>query len=374
MKHLSAFVGAAAALSCVPAHAQQMTRAELTEALTKRDAVIAALQARVDALEQGQGQGQGKSTTPSSASAAALAPQVSATPTAPGQSAAADDEANVQALSETLLQRGGLVLAPWRLELIPSVAYSNRVVQGLTLVQTPEGIPTVADQRLRDDQIRGSLALRIGLPLSSQIEVQVPYNWIRRARALGDGTSAANTGSGIGDVEVALSHQFFQEKGRRPAVTGGVSWRFRTGQDPLRARVATVATGSGADEVRGRLTAIKSSDPLVFFGTLSFAHTLPTHQVFGAVQNGNAIGLQLGMVLALNPDTSMTFGVSQDFRGRTRLDGDPLPGTDTISSSLLVGIGRVLSPNLLLDVSLGVGLTRDSPDYVFQLSLPFRFH
>jgi hypothetical protein len=136
---------------------------------------------------------------------------------------------------------------------------------------------------------------------------------------------------------------------------------------------ASVATGSGADELRARVTAIKSSDPLVFFGTVSYAHDFPADESFGSVQNGDSIGLQLGMVLALNPDTSMTFGVSQDFRGRTRLDGEYLPGTDTISSSLLLGVGRVLSPSLLLDVSLGVGLTRDSPDYIFQISLPFRF-
>jgi hypothetical protein len=121
------------------------------------------------------------------------------------------------------------------------------------------------------------------------------------------------------------------------------------------------------------MTALKTSDPLVFFGTLSYAHDLPSVESFGKVQTGDALGLQLGMALSLNPDTSMTFGLSQEFRRRTRLDGEALPGTDTLASTFLIGLGRVISPRLLLDVNLGIGLTRDAPDYVFQLSLPFRF-
>jgi hypothetical protein len=33
----------------------------------------------------------------------------------------------------------------------------------------------------------------------------------------------------------------------------------------------------------------------------------------------------------------------------------------------------VLTPQLLLDLTLGVGLTRDAPDYTVQVSLPYRF-
>jgi Putative MetA-pathway of phenol degradation len=370
MKLLPVLVGAAAVCCAVPAHAQQLSRKELSEALKQRDDVIAALQARVTALEQAARAAQSQAAEPI---APAPAPSAVASASPASGAAPVDDEAGLQALSQTLVQRGGLVLPPWQLEIIPSFAFSNRVVQGLALVQTPEGIPTVADQRLREDEVRGALALRLGLPGSTQIDVHLPYNWLRKSRSLGDGSSAVNTGSGIGDVEVALSHQFFQEKGSRPAIVAGASWRFRTGQNPFRTRVASIATGSGTDQARARITAIKSVDPLVFFGTLSYAHDRPANEAFGIVQNGDAIGLQLGTVLSLNPSTSMTFGVSQEFRGRTKLDGDPLPGTDTLSSSLLLGIGQVLSPHLLLDVSLGVGLTHDTPDYVFQVSLPFRF-
>ncbi len=365
----------AASLCAVPAHAQPLTRKELTEALKQRDEVIAALQARVAKLEQERA-GHAGQTQASPVAADQANPVTSATGAAgtvvPSTTSAEDDVA-LQSLSRSLVERGGLILSPWQIEIIPSFAYSNRVVQGLALVQTPEGIPTVADQRLREDQIRGSMALRLGLPLANQVEVRVPYSWLRTSRALGDGTSAVNSGSGIGDVEVALSHQFFREKGWRPTLVGELSWRFATGRDPFRIRVASVATGSGADELRGRLTALKSSDPIVFFATLSYAHDLRAHESFGTVQNGDSIGLDLGAALALNPDTSMTFGLSQEFQKSTRVDGSSLPGTDRINSSLELGFAEVISPRLLLDLSLGVGLTHDAPDYVFQVALPFRF-
>lgn len=366
----------AASLCAVPAHAQPLTRKELAEALKQRDEMIAALQARVAKLEQEQA-GRTVQTQTSQVVAAGEVKPVTAPIGAAGpdasSSASREDDVALQSLSRSLVERGGLILSPWQLEMIPSFAYSNRVVQGLALVQTPEGIPTVADQRLREDQIRGTVALRLGLPLANQIEVRVPYSWLRTSRALGDGTSAVNSGSGIGDVEVALSHQFFREKGWRPALVGGLSWRFATGRDPFRIRVASVATGSGADEFRGRLTALKSSDPIVFFATLSYAHDLRMHESFGTVQNGDAVGLDLGAALALNPDTSMTFGLSQEFQKSTRVDRNALPGTDKINSSFELGIAQVISPRLLLDLSLGIGLTHDAPDYVFQVALPYRF-
>ena len=78
-------------------------------------------------------------------------------------------------------------------------------------------------------------------------------------------------------------------------------------------------------------------------------------------------------MLAVSPATSITFGLSQQFRERTQVNGVGAPGTDTTASNLQIGFDRVLTPKLLLDVTLGVGLTRDSPDYTLQVSLPFRF-
>lgn len=361
-----------AALAAGPLRAQPLTREELVQALAQRDRQISDMERRLAELERQRA----PATPPSAATAAppiTTLPPAGPAPTSAAASGPADEEAELAALSRALVQRGGLVLAPWRAEFIPSFAYSNREVQGLALAPTPEGIPTVADQRLRNDQLRAAAALRLGLPWASQIEVSVPYAWLRQSRTLGDGTHAVNDGSGIGDVELALSHQIFRERGWRPDLTGALSWRFPTGRDPFRARLAAVTPGSGLQEFGARLTALKSSDPMVFLATLSYAHDLAAHEPAGTVQTGDTIGLDLAAVLAVSPATSITFGLAQQFSSRTQVDHIGAPGTDIAAASLQLGFDRVLTPKLLLDLTLGVGLTRDAPDYTVQLSLPYRF-
>jgi hypothetical protein len=112
---------------------------------------------------------------------------------------------------------------------------------------------------------------------------------------------------------------------------------------------------------------------MVFFGTLAYAHDLGRDEPVGHIQTGDAIGLDLGAVLAVSPETSITFGLSQQFRGRTQVDSVGAPGTDTVASSLQLGFDRVLTKRLLFDLTLGVGLTRDAPDYAVQITLPYRF-
>lgn len=353
-----------------PLRAQPLTRSDLVQALADRDRRIADLERRLAELER---QRAPTTATANAAPPITTLPSSTATPSA-APAAPGEEEAELAALSRTLVQRGGLVLPPWSAEIIPGVAYANREVQGLALASTPEGIPTVVDQRLRDDQARATLGFRLGLPWDSQIEAHLPYAFLRESRSLGNGVHGVSEDSGIGDIDLAVSHQFFREKdGWRPDLLGALSWRFPTGQDPFRAGVSAVAPGAGLHEFGARLTALKSSDPMVFFGTLSYAHDLGTDVPAGHIQTGDAIGLDLGAVLAVSPETSITFGLSQSFRGRTQVDGVGASGTDTVASTLQLGFDRVLTKRLLFDLTLGVGLTRDAPDYAVQISLPYRF-
>jgi hypothetical protein len=354
-----------AALAPGALSAQTLTRDDLAKALAARDHQIADLERRISDLERERATAPPIATIPAPPAAQ---PTAAAPATAP-----ADEEAELAALSRTLVQHGGLVLPPWRAEFIPSFGYSLREVQGLALAPTPEGVPTVADQRLRNDQLQASAGLRLGLPWASQIEVRMPYDYLRQSRTLGDGTHAVNEGSGFGDFELTLSHEIFREKDWRPDLTGAISWRFPTGRDPFRASLAAISPGSGLHEFGARLTALKSSDPMVFFATVSYAHDLAADEPTGRVQAGDAVGLDLGAILAVSPATSMTFGLDQEFRNRSQLDGTGVPGTDTAAASLQLGFDRVLTPKLLLDLTLGVGLTRDAPDYTVQISLPYRF-
>ena len=215
--------GVAATAAAAPALGQPLTREDLEAALRQRDQEIAVLEKRVAALEAE------RSAAPSTAVATPLTAPAIAAAAAPAPPGPTEDEVALQALSRGLVQRGVLLLPKWSVEVSPSLAYSHTLKQGLVLVDTPQGISTVSDQRQRQDSIQGAVAFRVGLPWRSQLRVSVPFDWKRDASALGDGTSVVHADTNIGDVEVELSHQFLIEQGWRPDVVAAVSWRFPTG-------------------------------------------------------------------------------------------------------------------------------------------------
>ena len=362
-----AFAGLAALAFAAPAWSQALSRSELLDALRQRDQAIAALEKRIDTLER-------ERAAPAQAAAVAPAPPPGPTLISPASTSASDqDDVALQALSRTLVDRGALVLPRGRAEIVPSLGYSLSEVQGLVLADTPEGISTVSNQRRRDDSLRAGLALRVGLPLQSQVEIRAPLSWMRDATALGDGSHTATDATRFGDVELELSRQLMREHGWAPDLVGALTVRFPTGADPFAAASPRTANGAGVYGLKGRLTAVKSSDPMVFFATAAYGLNYSVRESFGRVHPGNTVDLELGGVLAVSPETSVTLGFAQQFRGETTVDGAPIAGSDGVASVLEFGVGRVLAPNVLLNLSLGVGVTRDAPDYAIVLSAPVRF-
>lgn len=335
--------------------AEPVSRDELQQALEQRDRVIAELQKRLDALE-----GARPTTQP-----AAPAPTAAATP-------AAEEDVALQALSRTLVERGALLLPEWGYEISPAVTYSHTQTDGLVVV--PSGVVnTIVDRRQRDDSIEAAVSLRAGLPWQSQIELRVPYAWRREAAAFGNTVSSDQSAYHWGDLDVEYSRQLLREHGWWPDLLGALDLRLPTGDDPFRMSQPSLANGSGFYGLRGRLTAVKSQDPLAFFGTLAYTANLPDDKPVGRVDPGETFGLTLGTVLAASPATSLTLSLANDFTGRTSVGGSSLPGSDRVVSVLQIGAAAVVAQNLLANFTLGVGLTGDSPDYQALLSVPIRF-
>src|SRR3990167_2712936 len=222
-------LAAALVLGPAPTFAQGVTTEGLQRALQQRDAVIATLEKRIAALEAASP----SSSTPTQAVAQAPSPPQVAYST---DSRATDEE--LQALNRGLVQQGLLLLTKGALEISPSLSYSHSQVQGLVLVDTPEGISIVSDQRRRQDGLEGAVGVRYGLPRRSQFQVRVPYSWRRDESAIGDGTRVINDDTHIGDIELELSHQFIREDHAWPGVIAAIAWRIPTGRDAFAAPAA----------------------------------------------------------------------------------------------------------------------------------------
>jgi hypothetical protein len=209
----------------------------------------------------------------------------------------------------------------------------------------------------------------IGLPYESQLEIDIPYDYVKERRTrlfTGAPIDDFNEhGSSIGDVRIGIAKTLMREKGWRPDLLARLTWDMDTGD----AINNGVPLGNGFDEIRLGFTGLKRQDPLAFTATMSYGHTLEKDDL----QPGDEFGLTLGVSMASSPSTSLSIALAQSFQQDFKIDNNKVDGSSTDSALLLFGASSVLGRHTLLAVSAGVGLTDDSPDYTLSVSLPIRF-
>lgn len=361
--------GAAGGANAQPGAAEP-TNEDLRDMLAERDAIIADLTRRIEALEQRVDERPAALTSqyaPQAEKPAAIA--VSQRAPAPEPGALAPDEESIErALERALVQTGALLLPAGSLEIAPQIAYARRTDRTPSFFDD-NGSTFIAEAERRRDDITAALGLRIGLPFESQLEASFPYNYAHQSFVTESGfTPLSETtadGSGFGDIRVALAHTFFRESGWRPDIVGRVRWDTGSGESSNDG----VALDGGFGAVGGSLTLIKRQDPLVFVAGLGFDDAFE----HGGVEPGDAITASLDAFLAASPETTLRFGFSQQFVREFRIDGAKIAGSDRRGALLVIGGSTILARGVLLDIAGGVGLTDDSPDYTLMLSLPVRF-
>lgn len=278
----------------------------------------------------------------------------------------------LRALERTLVQAGGLLLPRWTFELEPRLEYVYQDSGGLRFAN---GVGLV-DHDVRRDTLTGSAALRLGLPWESQVDVTMPYVFSQERTSMGSFAEEMHNGTGLGDIEIGLTRQLLWEGDAVPDLLASVRWKTPTGDSVFDVEPGDLAVGSGFHAVSGTLTAVKSREPLVFFGSLSYTGNLPDTKAGLDINPGDTVGLTLGSILAAGPGTSLSFALDQTFSQATEVNGRDLPGSDGVSAMLKVGASAVLpfsSSRSLLSVTAGVGVTDDAPDLRLVASLPYRF-
>jgi hypothetical protein len=324
-----------------------------------RDALIDELRRRIEVLEKRLDE---KPPAPAPPAAPKPAPKPAAS-----EQAGREDE-GARALERTLVRTGGLVLPKGAFELEPRLQYTYRGFEGLRIV-TVGGISQIAPQDISRTQLEASLALRAGLPWSMQAEIRVPYVWAYEDRATLSASRESERISGLGDIELALTRQFLDERRGRPALLGVLNWKSITGEHEL----GRLSPGSGFPQLQAALTAVMRQDPLVFFGTVSYAHVFERERSGTDVDPGDSIGLKVGSLLAASPETSLRAGFDFTRSSRAKVAGSSVAGSDATVGILELGLATLLTGKTLLDVELGIGVTPDAPDFRVRVALPIRF-
>jgi hypothetical protein len=293
----------------------------------------------------------------------------------------------------------------------PSVQYgyssSNRVaLVGYTVI--PAILIGLLDVReVKRNSTTGAATFRYGVGNRFEVEAKIPYVYRSDStvsREIFTGTAAERafetSGKGIGDIELGWRYQVNDGGADKPYYIAGMRFKSRTGRDPF--EVVTdcasrcvgqnvtgtglpldLPTGSGFYSLQPSVTWLLPSDPAIFFGTFSYTKNFKRGNIYRTVLNGerellgdidpgNVFGFNVGMGLALNEKASFSIGYDHSSVSRMRQNGQVIPGSVRIQlGTLLLGGSYRLSHNRTLNLSVGAGLTRDTPDVTLMVRMPF---
>ena len=303
-----------------------------------------------------------------------------------------------------LTPRGAYVIEP---SLQFGYSSSNRVsLVGYTVI--PALLIGLVDVReVKRNTLTAALTGRYGVTNRFELEARLPYVYrtdstVSREIFTGSATDAVfdANGKAIGDVELAARYQLNAGGADQPFYVATMRFKSRTGKDPFDVLTDCVKrcvgnttgtglplslpTGSGFYSLQPGLTWLYPSDPAVFFGSFTYLHNfkrtdvsrkvLDGNEFLGTISAGDIVGFNFGMGLALNEKSSFSIGYDHNSVGRTKQNGVTVPGSvRTQLGTLLLGYSFRLNPKTTLSLSVGAGMTRDTPDVTMTIRLPIAF-
>ena len=368
----------------------QPTIKELMRRLEGRDALIVDLQRRVGELERQSATPPDRAppvtqqpaaakpvpSAPPVASSAEQEPSIQAekapavesgaAPAVPGQFEV-DEEAAERALDRTLVVTGALLLPFGQADIEPSFTYIRNQEEAPTFFFA-QGSQLIASQEVRRDIFNGDLFLRVGLPFDSQLEVGIPYRYVEQTVVTEVGFSArAETeshGSGFGDLNLGLAKGLLHERDWWPDLIGRVTWDTDSGETSDDGFLL----GGGFNELQGSLTMTKRQDPLVFIGSASYGTTFEKDDI----NPGDQLGFSVGALLAASPETSLRVVLNQTFVNEVEVGDTAIGGSDQVFGTLNFGASSIIGGGKFLDLTAGIGLTDEAPDYSVGVSVSIR--
>lgn len=325
----------------------------------------------------------------------------------------APDSASRPPAVAPLFEQPGVLTPRGKTVLEPSFQFgyssSDRVaLVGYTII--PALLIGLVDVReVKRNTSTATLTGRYGISNRSEVEVKLPYVYRSDAdvsRKVLTGTATDDvfntSGKGLGDVEVALRHQLNDGGVDLPYYIAGLRFKARNGKDPFDVVTDCVTrcvepdatgtglplqlpTGSGFYALQPSLTWLYPSDPAVLFGSVSYLHNFTRHNVsrlvldgareqLGTITPGDVIGFNFGLGLALNDKAALSFGYDHSSVGRVQQNHVTVPGSvRTQLGTLLMGFSYRYNAQRTLNVSIGAGLTRDTPDVTLSVRWPLTF-
>jgi hypothetical protein len=238
------------------------------------------------------------------------------------------------------------------------------------------------------------------IQLEVSIPFQVTFDDVASVQGIqGSGSPGANVETNsqtadLGDVATTLYYQYWTEQPIRPAVIFGLAWKSKSGRDSFQTDdpASHPPSGTGFTSLKGIVSAIKTADPAVLFGSVTYAYAFPRRNVVLHILDrpsqlidfdaGDNFTYGMGFAFAINYRLSLSFQFSDSITFSSRITQPNATGTKIQSvvpnsfinaAFLRMGVTWSISPTQSMEISLTQGLTTDAPDFTLGLRIPFRF-
>ncbi|CAM4259780.1 transporter [Vibrio agarivorans] len=299
-----------------------------------------------------------------------------------------------------VIQRSGILTPKGKWSFDASMSYTQNSAKKVSVVGYTV-LPTLLIGLIEvSDADRTTLTLglttRYGLTDATEIELRLPYVYrddSASARLLGDGDDGQNgalgefvdtsvDGGGLGDIELAVRHQF--NFNSTPYWIGGLRVKSNTGKSPYDVSIGDngafteAPTGSGFWSVEPSLSMIYPTAPAVLFANVGYIYNFEDDVTVSGekvkVGLGDTISVGAGIGFAINPELSFNLGWSHKTILKSELNGSTTENAKALQLDYFnFGFNYAYSPRSSINISAQAGLTEDAPDFQLTLRVPFNF-
>lgn len=229
---------------------------------------------------------------------------------------------------------------------------------------------TITNTMSVDYGVRDNLTASVNLPIVSKYSENPAF----------DGLSHS-----LGDIGIGARWQPFEVRRGQPMMTFTTNLRLPTGKSPFKIDAnQDLATGSGVPTLSAGMNVNHIVDPVALFGSLSFSMSgdakdlaqIRGTRILSRVEPGQSMSFGLGFAYALSYGISTSISFQETIARGTKLrftDGSVAKTKTQTSGVLNFGLGYRISPKTTINITAGIGLTNDSPDFSLGVSVPLSF-
>lgn len=189
----------------------------------------------------------------------------------------------------------------------------------------------------------------------------------------------------LGDIGLGARWQPVEVQRDHPSMTFVGTLHLPTGRSPFKVDAGKgLATGAGVASLTAGMNVNHIVDPVALFGSVNLTASVPAKhlsqvrdgQTLNKVAPGLGFGFGMGFAYALSYNISTSFSVQEMISAGTKLtfkDGTTLKTKTQTSGVLNFGLGYRVSPKTTVNMSVGIGLTVDSPNLIIGMTIPLEF-